>query len=49
MGHIARNCPQAKDQNINRKFKRHHAHIAEEDEPDRKRKKEDDSNEPYLL
>ena len=48
MGHIARNCPQAKDQNRNRKFKRHHAHIAE-DEHDRKRTKEDDSDEPYLL
>jgi hypothetical protein len=40
---------QAKDQNRNRKFKRHHAHFVEEDEPDWKRTKEDDSDELYLL
>jgi hypothetical protein len=49
MGHIARNCPQAKDQDKTRKFKRHHAHFAGEDEPDRKRTKEDDPDELYLL
>jgi hypothetical protein len=49
MGHIARNCPQVEYQNRNRKFKIHHAHFTEEDEPDRKRTKEDDSDEIYLL
>jgi hypothetical protein len=49
MGHIARNCPQAKDHNRNKKFKIHHAHFVEEDELDRKITKEDDSDELYLL
>jgi hypothetical protein len=49
MGHIARNCPQAKDQDKNRKFKRYHAHFAGEDEPDWKRTKEHDPDELYLL
>jgi hypothetical protein len=49
MGHIARNCPHTKGHNINKKFKRHHAHFAEECEPNQKRTKEDDSDELYLL
>jgi hypothetical protein len=49
MGHIARNCPQAKDHNKNKKFKRYQAHFIGEDEPDQKRKKEDDSYELYLM
>jgi hypothetical protein len=39
MGHIARNCPQAKNQNKNKKFRRHHAHFAGEDELDQKKNK----------
>ena len=49
MGHIARNFPQAKDQDRTSKFKRNHAHFAREDEPDWKRTKEYDPDELYLL
>jgi hypothetical protein len=49
MRHIARNCPQAKDQDKARKFKRNHAHFASEDEPDQKITKENDPDELYLL
>jgi len=33
MGHIAKFCPHAKEQAKKRKFKRHHAHATEYDEP----------------
>jgi hypothetical protein len=46
---IAKNCPQSKDEDKNKKFKRHHAHFAREDKPGRKRKKEDDQDELYIL
>jgi hypothetical protein len=48
MGHIARNCPNAKDQVRKGKNKRHHAHAAEDDEPVQKRAKEED-DEQYVL
>ena len=49
IGHIARNCPQAKDQDKTMKFKRQHAHFTGEDEPDRKIMKEDYTYELYLM
>jgi hypothetical protein len=49
MRHIARNCPQVKDQDKTRKFKRHQAHFTGEDEPGRKIIKEDDPDELYLM
>ena len=45
MGHIARNCPQIGDQNKKGRNKRHHAHVAEDDEPIQKKAREDDSSE----
>jgi hypothetical protein len=39
MGHIARNCPHIKDQIRKGKYKRHHAHAAEDDEPIQKKEK----------
>ena len=49
MGHIAINCPNYKGQVRKGKYKRHHAHVAEDDEPDQERVKEDDSSEEYVL
>jgi hypothetical protein len=49
MGHIAINFPHSKDQVRNGKYKRHHAHVAEYDEPDQKRVKENYSSEEYVL
>jgi hypothetical protein len=49
MGHIARNYPQATNQDKTKNFKRHHAHFIGEDEPDWKRTKEDDLDELYFL
>ena len=54
-GHLARDCPRNKDRSHKRKGnkKRHHAHIAENDEPSKKRiKQESDdssSDENYVL
>ena len=45
MGHIARYCPQIKDQIRKGRNKRHHAHVAEDDEPVQKKAREDDSSE----
>jgi hypothetical protein len=45
MGHIARNYPHIKDKFRKRKYKRHHAHAAEDDEPVQRKAKEDDSSE----
>jgi hypothetical protein len=49
MGHIAINCPHSKDQVRKGKYKIHHAHAAEDDEPDQERTKEEDSSEEYVL
>jgi hypothetical protein len=49
MGHIAINSPNSKGQVIKGKYKRHHAHAAEDDEPNQERTKEDDSSEEYVL
>ena len=49
MGHIARYCPQAKDQFKKGRNKRHHVDVAEEDEPIQKKAREDDSSEEYVL
>jgi hypothetical protein len=49
MGHIAINCPNSKDQVRKGKYKRHHAHNVEDDEPDQKRIKEDDSSEEHVF
>jgi hypothetical protein len=49
MGHIAINCTHSKDQVRKGKYKIHHAHVAEDNEPDQKRAKEDDSSEEYVL
>ena len=50
MGHIARNCPHAKDQVKKGKNKRCHAQVAEDDEPVQKKAREDDtSEEEYVL
>jgi hypothetical protein len=49
MGHIAMNCPNSRDQVRKGKYKRHHAHAAEDDEPDQERTKEDDSSEEFVL
>ena len=46
MGHIAINCPNSKGQVRKGKYKRHHAHAAEDDQ---ERAKEDDSSEEYVL
>lgn len=48
LGHIARLCPHTKDQGKKGKFKRHHAHVAEDDEHVRKGR-EDESDEEYTL
>jgi hypothetical protein len=47
MGHIAINCPNSKGQVRKGKYKRHHAHAAEDDEPDHEKTKEEDSSEEY--
>ena len=49
MGHISRNCLHAKDQIRKGKYKRHHAHAAEDDEPIQNKEKEDYSSEEYVL
>jgi hypothetical protein len=49
LGHIARFCPNSKDKVRKGKYKRHHAHAAEDDEPDQKRAKGDESSEEYVL
>jgi hypothetical protein len=49
MGHNAINCPNSKGWVRKGKYKRHHAHPAEDDEPNQERAKEDDSNEEYVL
>jgi hypothetical protein len=49
MGHIAINCPHSKDQARKGKFKMHHAHVAEDDEPDQEREKEYYSTKEYVL
>ena len=49
MGHIVRNCAFIKDQIKKGKNKRHHAHVAEDDEPVRKKERKDDSDEEYVL
>jgi hypothetical protein len=49
MGHIAINCPNSKGQVRKGKYKRHHAHAAEDDEPDHEKTKEEDSSEEYVL
>lgn len=49
MGHIARNCPLIKDQIRKGRNKRHHANVAEDDEPVEKRERKDDSDEEYVL
>jgi hypothetical protein len=41
MGHIAINFPNSKGQVRKGKYKRHHAHVSEEDEPDQERTKEE--------
>jgi hypothetical protein len=51
MGHIKRNCPHNKKEQVRKgKYKRHHAHATEDDElVQKKRIKEDDSDEEYVL
>jgi len=49
MGHIAINCPNSKGQVRKGKYKRHHAHVAEDDEPDHEKIKEEDSSKEYVL
>jgi hypothetical protein len=49
MGHIARNSPYIKYEIRKGKYKRHYAHVAEDDEPVQNKVKEDDSSEEYVL
>jgi hypothetical protein len=49
MGHIAINCPNSKGQVTKGKYKRYHAHVAEDDEPNKERASEDESSEEYVL
>jgi hypothetical protein len=49
MGHIAIKFPNSKGQVRKGKYKRHHAHAAEDDEPDHEKTKEEDSSEEYVL
>jgi hypothetical protein len=49
MGHIVRNCPHTKDHIRKGKYKTHHSHATEDDEPIQKKEKEDDSSEEYVL
>jgi hypothetical protein len=49
MGHIARNCPNAKDHVKKGKNKRHHAHAAEDDESIPKRSREEDDQQYVLI
>jgi hypothetical protein len=49
MGHIAINYPNSKGRVIKGKHKIHHAHAAEDDEPNHEKTKEEDSSEEYVL
>jgi hypothetical protein len=49
MGHIAIFCPNFKDKVRKGKYKRHHTHAIEDDEPDQKRDKGDESSEECVL
>jgi hypothetical protein len=49
MGHIAINCPNSKGKVRKGKYRRHHAHAAEDDEHDHEKTKEEDSSEEYVL
>jgi hypothetical protein len=49
MGHIAINSSCSKAQVKKGKYKRHHAHVGEDDEPDQERTKEDDSSKEHIL
>lgn len=49
MGHMARFCPHTKDQGKKSKFKKHHAHAAEDDEPVQKRQEEESEREYTLI
>jgi hypothetical protein len=49
MGHIAINYPNSKGQIRKGKYKRHHAHAAEDDEHDHEKTKEEYSSEEYVL
>ena len=49
MGHVAGFCPHAKDQGKKGKFKKHHAHAAEDDEPVQKGREEESEDEYTLI
>jgi hypothetical protein len=49
MGHISINCPNSKGQVKKGKYKKHHAHAAEDDEHDHDKTKEEKSSEVYAL
>ena len=49
MGNISINCPNSKGKVKKGKYRRHHAHAAEDDELDQERAKEDDSSEEDVL
>jgi hypothetical protein len=49
MGHISINYPNSKDQVRKGKYKRHHAHAIEYDQPGHEKTKEDDSSKEYVL
>lgn len=48
MGHYQRDCPHSKEQKKISRFKRHHAHTAEDDEPIRRRQEEESEEEISL-
>jgi hypothetical protein len=49
MGYTAINFPNSKGQVRKGKYKRHHAHVTEDDEHDHEKTKEEDSSEEYVL
>jgi hypothetical protein len=49
MGHISKYYPHSKDHVRKGKYKRHHAHVVEDDEHDQKKAKGYDSSEEYVL
>jgi hypothetical protein len=45
MGHISIKCPNSKGKFRKGKYRRHHAHVVEDDEHDHEKTKEEDSSE----